>query len=51
MHSFPSTPFQIDLVEIKQSYQEQFEKTLEEAVSGDCSGDYNSMFMAILREQ
>lgn len=40
--------FQIDMEEIKQAFEEMYEKPLTEAVESECSGDYKRLLLAIL---
>ncbi|KAK7100208.1 annexin B9-like [Littorina saxatilis] len=39
---------EIDMEEIKQAYEEMYEKPLTEAVESECSGDYKRLLLAIL---
>ena len=36
-----------DLESVKQAYQRMFDKTLEAAISSDCSGDYKKILLAL----
>ena len=40
--------FQIDMGDIKEKYQERFEKSLREAVENDCGGDFKRMLVALI---
>ena len=40
--------FQIDMGDIKEKYQERFEKSLREAVENDCGGDFRRMLVALI---
>ncbi len=42
-------PLQVDMEDIKQSYQAAYGKPLEKAIEGDTSGDYRRMLMAMVR--
>jgi len=40
---------EIDMVQIKQEFQRQFGKTLDAAIQGDTSGDYQRCLLALIR--
>ena len=40
--------FQIDMGDIKEKYQERFERSLREAVESDCGGDFKRMLVALI---
>eukprot|EP00746_Dinoflagellata_sp_MGD_P070335 gnl/MRDRNA2_/MRDRNA2_28798_c0_seq1.p1 gnl/MRDRNA2_/MRDRNA2_28798_c0~~gnl/MRDRNA2_/MRDRNA2_28798_c0_seq1.p1 ORF type:complete len:986 (-),score=214.51 gnl/MRDRNA2_/MRDRNA2_28798_c0_seq1:67-3024(-) len=39
------------LTEVKEAYKRQFDKTLEEAISGDTSFDYKNLLLALVEDQ
>ncbi|XP_022236303.1 annexin B9-like isoform X2 [Limulus polyphemus] len=41
---------EIDMVQIKQEYQKLYEKTLEEAIIGDTSGDYRRLLVTLVED-
>lgn len=41
---------EIDMVQIKQEYEKLYEKTLEEAIIGDTSGDYRRLLVTLVED-
>ncbi|XP_065199400.1 annexin A4-like [Sycon ciliatum] len=41
---------EVDMVEIKQSYQQTYGKTLKADIEGDCSGNYKRFLLALIDE-
>jgi len=46
-----ATRSEIDLADIRDAYQEMYEKSLEDAISDDCGGDYKNMLLAIVKSE
>lgn len=42
---------EIDLAEVKDGYPAAYEKSLAEAIKGDCGGDLKAIFLAVLGEE
>ena len=42
---------QVDLFEIKQAFQETYNKTLNKVIEGDTSGDYRKLLLAIVGDE
>lgn len=40
---------QVDMRWIKKAYEKMYEKTLYEAIEGECGGDYKRMLLALVK--